>query len=202
MNYQELVEELTKAAAQIAADITIKTIEEQRQADAKAIKDRRIHNTKLLLRKYRLFNEHIGSATFKESQINLAMAIDFSQQMYDPNNRADQVVEGILNSTKKTKIILSHINSMLRVYEIYCNDSNSDQMLRRYDSLFGKYIADERVSYEDLAEKWNVDIRTIRRDIHAAENDFSVLLFGVDWLHSMTISCDNVQNVSLTCPFN
>ena len=103
--------------------------------------------------------------------------------MYDPNNRADQVVEGILNSTKKTKIILSHINSMLRVYEIYCNDSNSDQMLRRYDSLFGKYIADERVSYEDLAEKWNVDIRTIRRDIHAAENDFSVLLFGVDWLH-------------------
>ena len=41
MNYQELVEELTKAAAQIAADITIKTIEEQRQADAKAIKDRR-----------------------------------------------------------------------------------------------------------------------------------------------------------------
>ena len=183
MNYQELVEELTKAAAQIAADITIKTIEEQRQADAKAIKDRRIHNTKLLLRKYRLFNEHVGSATFKESQINLAMAIDFSQQMYDPNNRADQVVEGILNSTKKTKIILSHINSMLRIYEIYCNDSNSDQMLRRYDSLFGKYIADERVSYEDLAEKWNVDIRTIRRDIHAAENDFSVLLFGVDWLH-------------------
>ena len=183
MNYQELVEELTKAAAQIAADITIKTIEEQRQADAKAIKDRRIHNTKLLLRKYRLFNEHVGSATFKESQINLAMAIDFSQQMYDPHNRADQVVEGILNSTKKTKIILSHINSMLRVYEIYCNDSNSDQMLRRYDSLFGKYIADERVSYEDLAEKWNVDIRTIRRDIHAAENDFSVLLFGVDWLH-------------------
>ena len=183
MNYQELVEELTKAAAQIAADITIKTIEEQRQADAKAIKDRRIHNTKLLLRKYRLFNEHIGSATFKESQINLAMAIDFSQEMYDPGNRADQVVNGILNSTKKTKIILSHINSMLRVYEIYCNDSNSDQMLRRYDSLFGKYIADERVSYEDLAEKWNVDIRTIRRDIHAAENDFSVLLFGVDWLH-------------------
>ena len=106
MNYQELVEELSKVAAQIATTTTLKTIEEQRQADAKAIKDRRIHNTKLLLRKYRLFNEHIGSSTFKESQINLAMAIDFSQEMYDPSNRADQVVNGILNSTKKTKIIL------------------------------------------------------------------------------------------------
>ena len=90
MNYQELVEELSKVAAQIATTTTLKTIEEQRQADAKAIKDRRIHNTKLLLRKYRLFNEHIGSSTFKESQINLAMAIDFSQEMYDPGNRADQ----------------------------------------------------------------------------------------------------------------
>ena len=183
MNYQELVEELTKAAAQIAADITIKTIEEQRQADAKAIKDRRIHNTKLLLRKYRLFNEHIGSATFKESQINLAMAIDFSQEMYDPGNRADQVVNGILNSTKKTKIILSHINSMLHIYEIYCNENDSEQMKRRYDALYGKYIAEERASYEEMAEKWNVDVRTIRRAIHAAENDFSVLLFGIDWLH-------------------
>lgn len=183
MNYQELVEELTKAAAQIATETTIKAIEEQRQAEAKAIKDRRIHNTKLLLRKYRLFNEHIGSSTFKESQINLAMAIDFSQEMYDPNNRADQIVEGILNSTKKTKIILSHINSMLHIYEIYCNEHDSEQMKRRYDALYGKYIAEERASYEEMAEKWNVDVRTIRRDIHAAENDFSVLLFGIDWLH-------------------
>ena len=183
MNYQELVEELAKAAAQIATETTLKTIEEQRQADAKAIKDRRIHNTKLLLRKYRLFNEHIGSSTFKESQINIAMAIDFSQQMYDPGNRADQVVNGILNSTKKTKIILSHINSMLHIYELYCNEYDSEQMKRRYDALYGKYIAEERASYEEMAEKWNVDVRTIRRDIHAAENDFSVLLFGIDWLH-------------------
>lgn len=183
MNYQELVEELSKVAAQIATTTTLKTIEEQRQADAKAIKDRRIHNTKLLLRKYRLFNEHIGSSTFKESQINLAMAIDFSQEMYDPSNRADQVVNGILNSTKKTKIILSHINSMLHIYEIYCNDNDSEQMKRRYDALYGKYIANERVSYEDMAEKWNVDVRTIQRDIKIAENDFSVLLFGIDWLH-------------------
>ena len=183
MNYQELVEELAKAAAQIATETTLKTIEEQRQADAKAIKDRRIHNTKLLLRKYRLFNEHIGSSTFKESQINIAMAIDFSQQMYDPGNRADQVVNGILNSTKKTKIILSHINSMLHIYELYCNEYDSEQMKRRYDALYGKYIAEERTSYEEMAEKWNVDVRTIQRDIKIAESDFSVLLFGIDWLH-------------------
>ncbi len=183
MNYQELVEEISKAAAKIATETTIGIMEEQRQANANAIKDRRIHNTRLLLSKYRLFNEHISSSTFKESQINLAMAIDFSQEMYDPNNRADQIVEGILNSTKKTKIILSHINSMLRIYEIFCNENDSEQMKRRYDALYGKYIADERATYEDMAEKWNVDVRTIRRDIHAAENDFSVLLFGIDWLH-------------------
>ena len=183
MNYKELIEETVKIASEIASETALKTIEKQQQADAKAIKDRRIHNTKLLLRKYRLFNEHIGSSTFKESQINLAMAIDFSQEMYDPGNRADQVVNGILNSTKKTKIILSHINSMLHIYDIYCNEHDSEQMKRRYDTLYGKYIADERVSYEEMAEKWNVDVRTIRRDVHAAENDFSVLLFGVDWLH-------------------
>ena len=87
MNYQQLVEELSKVAAQIATTTTLKTIEEQRQADAKAIKDRRIHNTKLLLRKYRLFNEHIGSSTFKESQINLAMAIEYMARYFCVSNR-------------------------------------------------------------------------------------------------------------------
>ena len=72
---------------------------------------------------------------------------------------------------------------MLHIYEIYCNDNDSEQMKRRYDALYGKYIANERVSYEDMAEKWNVDVRTIQRDIKIAENDFSVLLFGIDWLH-------------------
>ena len=87
-----------------------------------------------------------------------------------------------MNSVIKTKIMVAHINKMLKIYEIYCSLDKSQKMKRRFEAFNGRYISKNRVRYETVAERWNVDVRTIQNDVNEAVNDFSSLLFGIDWI--------------------
>lgn len=186
MNYSDFTpEQMINHIAKIGAQAGILAYKEQEKITAKEIKNRKLRNTRLLLGKYRMISEHIDNATFKKSQIEDAQVIDWVNEMYDPNNKADQIVESIMNSAVKTKIILQHINKMIDIYRFVCEKDGATKMLRRYDAFYGRYIADKRMKFETLAEKWNVDVRTIQNDIKEAVNDFSSLLFGVDWINGI-----------------
>lgn len=183
---QKNLRELISLAAKIGADAALYTVSEKQKIEAKQRKDKKLHNTRMLLNKYRIFNEHIDNATYKKEQITEASAVDWLNEMYDPNNRADAVVLSILNNALKTRIMVEHINKMVGIYEIYCNsvdEKNKVKMQRRYDAFYGRYIAPKRVKYEYVSEIWGVDIRTIQNDINEAINDFSSLLFGIDWIN-------------------
>lgn len=168
--------------SETAAKATLQALEDKKKADVKAVSDRKLHNTRMLLNKYRLLNEHIDNATFKKSQIETAEAIDWINEMYDPNNKADAIVESIKNSALKTRIMVAHIQKMLRIYEIYCQSDKSPKMMRKYEAFYGRYISEKRVRYEKVAENWNVDVRTIQTDVKEAVKEFSSLLFGLDWM--------------------
>ena len=43
-----------------------------------------------------------------------------------------------------------------------------------------RYIGDERLSVDTIAEKLNIDRRTFYRDISLAMEDLAVLLFGIE----------------------
>ncbi len=183
MNYSEdNFESLVKMIATVASQAALMTVEKKNEHDRKERQKVKLRNTRLLLEKYRIFNEHIDNATFKAEQIKSAEAINWLNEMYDPNNKADQIVESIKNSAVKTRIIVAHINKMIKIYESYCNSDDSPKMKRRFEALYGRYISEKRVRYEKVAEKWNVDVRTIQADVNEAINEFSGLLFGVDWL--------------------
>lgn len=183
MNYSgDNFESLVKMIATVASQAALMTVEKKNEQERKERQKVKLRNTRLLLEKYRMFNEHIDNATFKVEQIKSAEAINWLNEMYDPNNKADQIVESIKNSAVKTRIIVAHINKMIKIYESYCKSDDSPKMKRRFEALYGRYISEKRVRYEKVAEKWNVDVRTIQADVNEAINEFSGLLFGVDWL--------------------
>lgn len=185
MKHSEMSPEQIKMinlAAKIGAQAGIMAYKEELAQSSKDKQSRKLHNTKLLLSKYRMFREHIDNAAFKRTQIAEASAIKWLNEMYDPNNKADQVVESIMNSAVKTRIMVEHINKMVNIYNIMCENDGAPKMLRRYSAFYGRYISDKRVRYEIVAEEWNVDVRTIQADLKEAVKDFSALLFGVDWL--------------------
>lgn len=183
MSYSETdIKSMIELAARVGAESALLTVEEKGKIDSKTRHNRKLKNTRLLLDKYRMFNEHIDNATYKVDQIKSAEAVDWINEMYDPRNRADQVVESIKNSAIKTRIMVAHINKMIKIYEIYCNVDDLPKMKRRFQAFYGRYISEKRVRYEKVAEEWNVDVRTIQMDVNEAVNEFSALLFGVDWV--------------------
>lgn len=78
--------------------------------------------------------------------------------------------------------MLNHIDAMLRTYEIICLTSKKPEEQRRYRVLEAMYIKEEPEHVEDIADRENIDVRTVYRDLDAACEKLSALLFGIQWI--------------------
>jgi hypothetical protein len=173
-----------QSAALLYTQAVLSAKEKLDRQNKAAKKDKRLHNTKLLLQNYRRLAGYIDNATYSFDKIQDEEALNWYRAMYDPNNRSDQIVASIKNSAIKSRIMVEHIKNTVSIYGEYCNETiGSEPLIRRYEVLYYKYISKKPMSGEELAEKWYVDVRTIRRDLSEAERDISSLIFGMDWLN-------------------
>lgn len=119
-----VIQETARKAAREGAKEVI--AEQTRKAAGRC--DRRLRNTKLLLKNYRMFKKHCTGAVYtdetgdhdgKEEET----ALELLDMMLQRNNAI--TVESIRNSCRRTKIMVRHIDSMLALYETYCKQSKS-----------------------------------------------------------------------------
>ena len=176
----QLTPELRKEIAEVAAQVAIAQFHKEAEKNRKAVRDRRLHNTKLLLEKYRGFVEHSKSAVYEATQIN--DDVDFETLM-DELMSSDSivrmpVVKSIQESAAHTRIIVRHIDHMLDYYKMRCEGSPKPEDMRRYRVIYGMYISPHEMSAQDLADAECVDITTIYRDLKAALRQLSALIFG------------------------
>lgn len=185
MNEQELIrlalETAAKQSAETAARIAIATYKSEVDKNNKSRNDRRLRNTKLLLTHYRELKEFTKNAVFSKRQLEES-AIDILDQMWDPYDRQDVLVESIKKSKLRTVIILEHVDQMLEIYRKMCVIDDNPEALRRYEILYENYISEKITSMRHIAQCHNIDKRTAYRDLKTALNKVSLLIFGVDYL--------------------
>lgn len=179
-------EEIIRLAAKAGADAALKRMSEEKQKNKQMRKKHTYHNTKLLLENYRAFKAHsenaVSSAEEAMSSVEQANSMDdILNLMWDPNGRSDMIIESIKNSAVRTRILMTHIDSMFRIYEQMCMSSKRVEDRRRYDVLYDKYISAEEMTIAEIAKKYFIDIRTVYGDLKAATEKLSQLLFGIDW---------------------
>lgn len=63
---KEEVEEMIAKAALAGASVAAETLEKAHQKEQKEMKDRRLHNTRLLLRNYRMLKESCSKAVYQK----------------------------------------------------------------------------------------------------------------------------------------
>ncbi len=154
---------------------------EEEKARAKQ-KDRRLHNTKLLVQNYRLFKLHAENAVFSAAECEDSV-FDILAMMSDKEfAKAESTVSAIKNSATRTAVIVKHIDAMIEMYKIWCERSDKIENMRRYRVLYALYISDDIKSSDEISEVECVDIRTIYRDVNAAIDVLSSLIFGVEIL--------------------
>lgn len=163
----ELIDRVAKATLEYHDKFKAKKV--------KARSDRRLRNTRLLLKHYNHFKDHVDKAIYK------CNVIDFLDDIED----IDEIlyISSIKSSVSRTNTILSHVKMMLELYQIYC-DKNGDIEVRRNLVLRSYYF--ENMKLADIATIVGVDERTCLRDLRAAEEKLSALIFGIDSMHEMS----------------
>lgn len=176
----EELQSLVERAADIGARVGINRYIKEMKSSKKNRGDRRLHNTKLLLRNYHMLKIHAENSVFGRTQMKESAA-DILEDMMNIYND-EVVVESICESATRTAIIVSHINTMLDVFRVCCDKSSNGLDNRRYDIIDGLYISDPKMTRKELAEKWNISIDTTYSDEKIAIERLSALFFGVDGL--------------------
>lgn len=156
-------------------------MEEERQKARKGRYDRRLHNTRLLLKNYRIFKKHAEGAIYNAKQAK-ERAVDILEGLDDRVLDDSLYIESIKQSQQRTLIILNHIDEMLRYYRIDCEQNGNEEDVRRYKVIMATYIEEPKKSAEAIAGTFGIDRRTVFKDINAAMKPLTALIFGIDSL--------------------
>lgn len=143
--------------------------------------DKRLRNTKLLLRNYRMLKSHIAEAVYDATREREVLTE--GESLYDVMNAFGgerQYIESIRKSVRRTRLIMTHVDSMLEVYRAYCEQSKKQEAARHYRVLYALYLADDAKTPQDIADAEHIETRTVYRDIDAAAEILTPLFFGVD----------------------
>lgn len=175
------LKEIYENAAAIGAKEALKMFEQERKKEQGKRANRRLRNTKLLLRNYHMLKEHAENSVFGRTQMEES-AIDILESMMSMYDN-EVIIESIKRSATRTAVIVSHIETMFGLYEAYCGNAvNKEIEMRRYEVVWDMYMADNTLSAKEIAEKQNISTRNVYGDIKVAIERLSALIFGVDGL--------------------
>lgn len=170
---ETFMEQIAKISAETATQATIEYLEKARKEEQQNKQDRRLRNTKMLLRNYRSFKMHA-------QDIRMELASDKFMEVMDELEQEDLAVESIKRSKERTLAMVRFIDQMLVVYKLICEQSEKIEDRRKYETIGHLYIFDDKKTYEEVAECQCTNVRTVYRDVSEAVKTLSVLVFGVD----------------------
>lgn len=178
----EQLKNIYEKAAAIGAKEAIKTFEQERKKEQSGRADRRLRNTKLLLRNYHMLKEHAENSVFGRTQMGES-AVDILESMMSVYDN-EVIIDSIKRSATRTAIIVSHIETMFGLYYSYCEHAaNREIEMRRYEVTWDMYMAEQTSSAKEIAKKQNTSARNVYDDVKIATERLSALIFGVDGLN-------------------
>lgn len=160
----KLVEEVT----QIATLKAIEVFNAQKEEELQREKDKRLHNTKLLLKNYTNFQKYVEEEIMNDL-IREEEDIPIHQLVLNERD----IVSSIRMSKGRTIEMLNHLDNALETMKQICEQDGS----KHYDILQKRFIDGESIS--NLAEEYAINERSIYKLIDAAASRLSVLLFGI-----------------------
>ena len=145
-------EEIAEVARIAAAEVL-----DRRETIIQEELDSRYHDVKLLMKNYRMLKVHYAQVSPETLEVSVICSLHC-----------------------KTALMMSHVDKMLIAYKTLCYESGRLDEKNRWDALYLRYIDDERITIDSIADKLSIDRRTYFRYINYAMEDMAVLLFGIE----------------------
>jgi len=170
MNKQEI--------ARIAAETALEFYKKEQERQNRLKKDRRLRNTKLLLRNYRKFKIHCDNNIHELEELK-------DPDSFEYLDVDDLTIEAIIKNKERTAAMVRYIDHMINIYR-FLSEKSKPEELRRFKIIHDLYIADDEKTVEELSECHKINKRSIYRDINKACEALSSLLFGIDGMRSIS----------------
>lgn len=168
MKQARLVEEVTRIATQQAIEI----FNAQKQEELQREKDKRLHNTKLLLKHYQEFKLYTdktkGTTTSRltADEKSIWATITFGDD--------DEIINSIKVTTKRTVAMVRYIDKALETLEFMYKQENNE---RDFNILKKRYMESWTISR--LAEFYHSHERNVYKVLDSVTERLSILLFGI-----------------------
>lgn len=131
-----------------------------------------LRNTKSLLSHYQLLESHLN--------------VDMPEVHDDvPLSQYERSLYSLLGYRVRSKEMMEFVNNVLGRYEEICKAGTFEEQ-RRYDVIKKLYLIDGKLTRLQLADFYQVDEKTIRRDERKAIDELSIMMFGIDALNDMS----------------
>lgn len=165
-------------AAAVASKIALQKFCDLKKKYAADQHDKRLRNTKLLLRNYRNFVDYNENAIYETAQL---CGDDDAKllEMIGLDTSETRRVESIRSNVVRTRMIMEHIQEMLEVYKKRCGNSKKPEVNRRWRVLEALYLSEESKEPHEIAELEHISISQVYQDVNNATEDLSKLFFGL-----------------------
>lgn len=169
-------EEMKKALEEMEARIIATVKQEMNQEVVKTRKyEKKLHNTRLLLKNFRKFKKHSDQADFTavsliDDELLEMLDIDFEDK------HDELYIKSILRTKERTAKMLNYIQKVLEFNVTYTIGNKTEHNR----ALTLKLIYVDGMTQSQVADKLGVDERSIRRYIEDGVSDVAPLMFGID----------------------
>ena len=173
--------------AEAAATADAKGTERERKRLQRQQIDKRYHDTKLLIRKYRQLNEYYQNAVYDEEAAEEVdedfeeIMCSFGVSFQDKKITADSIKRNYL----VTRVVMTHVNKMLDVFHTMCERSNKVSDKRRWRILHDLHLAEIPVTAEELAQQENISKRAVYDIVDRCIPDLTILFFGISGIEEL-----------------
>ncbi|MCL2215418.1 MAG: hypothetical protein FWB91_00225 [Defluviitaleaceae bacterium] len=185
MSKKEKTIKLDDASMKTIVAAVMDEVRKKETADFKFRQKRLRANTKRLLNNYRALKDHCEMAIYNADTLEEDGGYTFAEiiDMINGSGGSSFRIESIRQSTVRTRIIIDHIDTMIGLYKSYCDASLKEEDARRYRVIFHLFISETARTHAEIAEDEYVTTSTIYRDVDAAAEHLTALIFGIDGLN-------------------
>lgn len=165
---------------QTAANEGVKAYREEHEKAEKERQSRVLNSAKILVKNYRRFKKMCESSVYDSETVNEESLSEILELMSGKFRCKEFEVMSIKDKVVRTRMIMDHVDTMLKVYESQCNTSAEPEDARQFRIIKGLYLDEKPLSAQDLSEIEAITISTVYRDAKKAFRNLAILFFGID----------------------
>lgn len=169
-----------KEICQTAASAGVKAYREEHERAERERQSRVLNNAKTLIVNYRRFKKMCEKSVYDKDTTSEISLKEVMQLMSGQFRDTDFEILSIKEKVVRTRMIMNHVDTMLKVYEQQCNESPDPEEARRFRIIKALYLDEKQEKAKDVADRECITISTVYRDCDKAFRKLAILFFGID----------------------